>query len=171
MAKRIFSYFIIFLVLICIFLFQIYVIDSRELFGVKPNLILISVIVMSLWYGLYAGTIYSFFIGITTDIMFGNNFGIFTLSYIIVGLVIGYLNYNYRRENKVSLLYLTIFGTCIFEFTQFVIYLFLNSGSSNILHLIIQILISSILNVILAFILYGTFSRISEYAESTNSYY
>ncbi|MDF2866483.1 MAG: rod shape-determining protein MreD [Clostridia bacterium] len=171
MAKRIFSYFIIFLVLICIFLFQIYVIDSRELFGVKPNLILISVIVMSLWYGLYTGTIYSFFIGITTDIMFGNSFGIFTLSYIIVGLVIGYLNYNYRRENKVSLLYLTIFGTCIFEFTQFVIYLFLNSGSSNIFHLIIQIIISSILNVILAFILYSTFSKISEYAESTNSYY
>lgn len=171
MAKRIFSYFIIFLILICIFLFQIYVIDGRELFGVKPNVILISVIVMSLWYGLYAGTIYGFFIGITTDIMFGNSFGIFTLSYILVGIIIGYLNYNYRRESKISLLYLTIFGTCIFEFVQYFIYLFLNTDGFNIMYLIIQILISSLLNVILAFILYGTFSKISEYAESKISYY
>lgn len=171
MVKRIFSYFVIFLILISIFIFQIYVIDGRELFGVKPNVILISVIVMSLWYGLYSGSIYGFLIGIITDIMFGNSFGIFTISYVIVGTVIGYLNYNYRKESKVSLLYLTIFGTCIFEFVQYFIYLFLSSGNSNIFYLIIQMLISSILNVILAFILYGTFSKISEYAESKISYY
>jgi len=171
MAKKIFSYFIIFLILICIFLFQIYVIDSRELFGVKPNIILISVIVMSLWYGLYAGSLYGLFIGMITDILFGNSFGIFTLSYVVVGAVIGYLNYNYRRESKVSLSYLTIFGTCIFEFMQYFIYIFLNSTSSNIYYLIIQIIISSLLNVILAFILYGTFSKISDYAENNNLFY
>jgi rod shape-determining protein MreD len=152
-------------------MFQIYVIDSRELFGIKPNIILISVIVMSLWYGLYAGTIYGLLIGIITDILFGNNFGIFTLSYTLVGCIIGYLNYNYRRESKVSILYLTIFGTCIFEFAEYIIYLFLNSSNSNIFHLIIQMLISSLLNVILAFILYGAFVKISEYAESNIKYY
>jgi len=171
MAKKVFSYFIILLILICIFMFQIYVIDSRELFGVKPNIILISVIVMSLWYGLYAGSIYGFCIGMITDILFGNSFGIFTLSYTVVGSVIGYLNYNYRRESKISLSYLTIFGTCIFEFTEYFIYLFLNSSSSNILYLIIQISIGSLLNVILAFILYGTFSKISAFAESNDLFY
>jgi rod shape-determining protein MreD len=171
MLKKSFSYFILLLVLICIFLFQIYVIDSRELFGIKPNIILISVIVMSLWYGLHAGSIYGFFVGVITDILFGNVFGIFTLSYTIVGCIVGYLNYNYRRESKVSLSYLTMFGTCVFEFIQYVIYLFLNSGSSNLFYLFVQILISSLLNVILAFILYGTFSKISEYAESNILYY
>ncbi len=170
MLKKVFSYFVIFIVIVCIFLFQVYVIDSRELFGIKPNIILISVIVMSLWYGVYAGSIYGFIIGIITDILFGNGFGIFTFSYTLVGSVIGYLNYNYRRESKVSLSYLTIFGTCIFEFTEYVIYIFLNSSSSSLFYLIIQILISSILNVILAFILYGTFSKISEYAESNILY-
>lgn len=171
MAKKVFSYFIILLILICIFMFQIYVIDSRELFGVKPNIILISVIVMSLWYGLHAGSIYGFCIGMITDILFGNSFGIFTLSYTVVGSVIGYLNYNYRRESKISLLYLTIFGTAIFEFTEYFIYLFLNSSGSNILYLLIQTSIGSLLNVILAFILYGTFSKISAFAESNDLFY
>lgn len=171
MAKKILSYFIIFLILVCLFMFQIYVIDSRTLFGTKPNVILISVIVISLWYGLYAGSIYGFIIGILSDILFGNSFGVFTLSYTIVGSVIGYLNYNYRRESKVSLLYLTIFGTCIFEFCEYFIYLFLSSSGINIFYLIMQIIISSLLNVILAFILYGTFARISEYAESNILYY
>jgi len=171
MAKKILSYFIILLILIGIFMFQIYVIDDRQLFGVKPNIILISVIVMSLWYGLYAGSIYGLIIGMIADILFGNSFGIFTLSYTVVGAIIGYLNYNYRRESKVSLSYITIFGTCIFEFMQYFIYIFLSSSSSNIFYLIIQILISSLLNVILAFILYGTFSKISQYAESNILYY
>ena len=171
MMKKVFSYSMILLILICIFMFQIYGIDNRELFGVKPNIILISVIVMSLWYGLYAGSIYGFFIGMLTDILFGNSFGIFTFSYTLVGSTIGYLNYNYRRESKISLSYLTIFGTCIFEFIQYFIYLFLNNGSFNIFYLSFQIVIGSLLNVILAFILYGTFSKISEYAESNILYY
>lgn len=171
MAKKIFSYLIILLILICIFMFQVYAIDSRDLFGVKPNVILISVIVMSLWYGLEAGSIYGLLIGVLTDILFGNTFGIFTLSYTVVGSVIGYLNYNYRKESRVSLSYLTIFGTCIFELMQYIIYLFLSSSGINLFYLIIQMSISSILNVILAFILYGTFARISEYADSNIIYY
>ena len=43
------------LFILIIFVFQMYIIDERELFGVKPNLILISVIVVSLWFGLYTG--------------------------------------------------------------------------------------------------------------------
>lgn len=170
MVKRIFSYFFILLVLIGIFVFQVYVIDSRELFGIKPNIVLISVIVMSLWYGLYAGSIYGLIIGIITDILFGNTYGIYTMSYTAVGSVIGYLNYNYRKESKASLSYLTIFGTCIFEFVQYIIYLFLSTSSTGIFYLILQMVISSSLNVILAFILYGVFARISSYAEKNILY-
>lgn len=171
MAKRIFSYFFMLLVLIGIFVFQVYVIDSRELFGVKPNIILISVIVMSLWYGLYSGSIYGLIIGILTDILFGNTYGIYTMSYTIVGSTIGYLNYNYRKESKASLSYLTIFGTCLFEFIEYIIYLFFSSSPTGIFYLIIQMTISSILNVILAFILYGVFAKISDYAEKNILYY
>jgi rod shape-determining protein MreD len=120
---------------------------------------------LSLWYGVYAGSIYGLLIGVITDILFGNTFGIFTLSYTLVGGVIGYLNYNYRKESKVSLSYLTIFGTCIFEFMQYLIYLFLSSSGTSIFYLKLQMVISSLLNVILEFILYGAFAKISEYAD------
>ena len=49
-------YLIFFIVLI--FTLQIMLIDGRTILGVKPNLILITVIVVSLWFGLYAGSFY-----------------------------------------------------------------------------------------------------------------
>lgn len=166
MIKKIISYCILFLIFAGILMTQMYIIDSRNLFGIKPNIILISVIVVSLWYGLHVGSIYGLIVGIITDILFGNTFGIFTISYVLVGVIVGYLNYNYRKESKGSLCYLTIFGTCIFEFIQFIIYNFLSSSGFSLIYLIIQMLISSILNVAIAFILYGLFIKISNYAEN-----
>lgn len=166
MLKKVVSYFALFGILICIFMFQIYIIDGRTLFGVKPNILLISVIVVSLWYGLTKGSIYALLIGVLTDMLFGNNFGIFTVSYVLVGITIGYLNHNYRKESKVSLCYLTIFGTLIFEFSQFCIYMFISTSDFNIIYLLIQIIIAGIFNVAIAFILYGLFVKISNYAES-----
>ena len=85
------------MIIVLIYVLQLFVINNHTLFGTKPNLILISVIVVSLWFGLYTGSIFSFLIGMLTDILFGNTYGVFTLSYTITGMVIGFLNYNYRN--------------------------------------------------------------------------
>ena len=94
-------YLIFFIVLI--FTLQIMLIDGRTILGVKPNLILITVIVVSLWFGLYAGSFYGLIIGIITDILFGNNIGMFTIVYSIIGALIGFFSYNYRKENRIKL--------------------------------------------------------------------
>lgn len=73
MLKKCLTVVYIILFIILIFFIQLFVIDSRTLFGVKPNLILITVIVASLWYGVYTGTFFSFIIGFITDLVFGNN--------------------------------------------------------------------------------------------------
>ena len=97
----------IILFVIAIFVLQMFVIDSRELFGVKPNLILICVIVVSLWFGVYTGSIFSLIIGMVTDILFGNGIGLFTISYSIVGVLVGLFSNNYRKESKVALVCVT----------------------------------------------------------------
>ena len=55
--KKILTFLYLILFFILIYVLQIFVIDGRTLFGVKPNLILISVIVISLWFGIYKGSI------------------------------------------------------------------------------------------------------------------
>ncbi len=164
---------IVYLVLFLLFilLFQLFVIDKRELFGLKPNLILISVIVVSLWFGLYKGAIFSFFIGIITDMLFGNSMGLFTISYSITGALVGFFNYNYRKENKIALIYVTFMATALFEFIQYIIFFISTGNYTNILYLLYQIVVSSVLNIIIVYIVYSLLYKIISYFEDRLSTY
>lgn len=159
--KKFLTYLFIVLLVIALYIIQIFVIDKGSLFGLKPNLLLISVVTISLWYGLYAGSIYSLIIGIITDLIFGSN-GQFTLCYSITGCIIGFLNYNYRKENKVALLYVISFATLIFETSQYVLYIFTTSSYINLFFLIKHVAIACLLNICIAYIIYGLLYKITE---------
>ena len=163
MRKNILTFIYVILLLLLVFLFQLYIVNTRELFGIKPNIILISVTVVSIWFGIYVGTFYSFFVGLLMDVMYMNSYGFFTISYTIVGIIIGLINSNYIRENKISLVYLTFISTTVFEITQYIEYLFITGTYSNLLYFIKQVLLSSVLNVIIVYVLYGAIRRIIEF--------
>ncbi len=163
--KRFLTIIYIILLIILIYFFQVAIVDNNNLFGVKPNLILISCLIVSIWYGLYAGAIYSFIIGIITDIIFGNTYGLFTISYVITGTLIGFFNTNYRKENKMSLVYVTIIATAIFEIVEYIFYLMNTSTYSSLLYLIKQITIGSILNIVIVYVLYSLVLKIVNYFE------
>lgn len=159
------------LFILIIFVFQMFIIDERELFGVKPNLILISVIVVSLWFGLYTGSIYSVIIGIITDMLFGNNIGLFTIGYAITGVIIGFFNYNYRKENKIALLYLTFIATAIFELIQYIIYFVITKEYTSILYFVYQIILTSILNIVIVYVVYSLLYKIISFFEDRLNVY
>lgn len=146
-----------------IYTLQLFVINPKTLFGVKPNLILIAVIVVSLWFGLYKGTIFSFLIGMITDYIFGSNFGIFTIAYTICGMLVGYVNENYRKENKMSLVYVTLMATITFEVIQYFEYLLITHLYSSIWALGKQIILSLLLNIVIVYVVYGLVHRITQY--------
>ena len=153
------------ILLFTIYILQLYLINPRELFGIKPNLILIVVIVVSLWYGVHVGGISSLLIGFLTDILFGSNNGMFTISYTIVGIIVGILNDNYRKESKMSLVYVTIIATFSFEIVQFFQYILLYKVGLSLVYLIKQIVISSLLNIVIVYIVYSLMYNLSEYIE------
>lgn len=159
------------LFILIIFVFQMFIIDERELFGVKPNLILISVIVVSLWFGLYTGSIYSVIIGIVTDMLFGNNIGLFTIGYAITGVIIGFFNYNYRKENKIALLYLTFIATAIFELIEYIIYFVITKEYTSILYFVYQIILTSILNIVIVYVVYSLLYKIISFFEDRLNVY
>ena len=159
------------LFILIIFVFQMFIIDERELFGVKPNLILISVIVVSLWFGLYTGSIYSVIIGIITDMLFGNNIGLFTIGYAITGVIIGFFNYNYRKENKIALLYLTFIDTAIFELIEYIIYFVITKEYTSILYFVYQIILTSILNIVIVYVVYSLLYKIISFFEDRLNVY
>ncbi|MEG2348548.1 MAG: rod shape-determining protein MreD [Clostridia bacterium] len=163
MFKKIITMLKLVLLIVIIYLFQIFVVDGRTLFGVKPNFILICVIVVSLWYGMYCGSFFAFCIGVLTDLIFINSMGVYTIAYTIVGLIVGFLNTKYIKENKMSLVYTTLIATAIFEICQYFLYLFTMGVSVNILYLIKQIILASLLNIVCVYIFYGMVKRIISY--------
>ncbi len=166
MKKKIITFMYILILIIFIFAFQIFIINSRDLFGIKPNLILISVIVVSAWYGEKVGGIFSFIIGVFTELLFSSFNGIFLISYTIVGILVGYLNNKYNKENKISLVYVTILSTFLFEFIEYLYYLFIYRVYSNMFYFFKQVVISSILNIVIVFIVYSIIHNIIEYFDS-----
>lgn len=166
MRKNILTFIFIVILILIIFLIQLYFINPRSLFGIKPNLILILSIVISLWYGVYTGGISSFIIGFITDILIGSSqIGIFTISYTIVGLVVGSLNANYRKESKMSLVYVSIIATFVFEIVEYFCYLIFFSVNTSIFYLLKQIFISSLLNIAIVYVIYSVIYNITEYIE------
>ena len=166
MVKKCLTVIYIILFILLIFYLQLFVVDTRELFGTKPNLILITVIVVSLWYGTYTGTIFAFIIGFLCDLIFGSTTGMFTVAYTITGAITGFINYNYRKENKMSLVYVTLIFTGIFELIQYIEYLMITHVYSNFLFFLKQVIVSSILNTIIVFIIYGVVYKIVDKFES-----
>lgn len=165
MRRNLLTCIYILVLLLIIFLTQLYIINPRELFGIKPNLILILVIVVSLWYGIYIGGVSSLLIGALTDIIFGDSFGIYTISYTIAGLIVGALNENYRKESKMSLVYVTVLATFIFEIVLCIQYVLLYKIDVSFIYLLKQGVISSILNIVIVYIVYSLMYSISEHIE------
>lgn len=162
--KVLFTLIMLFIFIVLLFV-QIYIIDGKTLFGAKPNLILISVIVFTSFAGLYNGTIYSFIVGTIMDFIYGSDFGIFLTSYVIVAIIIGAIEKNYRKQNKNTLIIITFIGTSIFEVICCIIYSILCQKVPNIFSLLGQLIISSLLNMVIVFVLNGIVQKIAEYFE------
>lgn len=165
MKKNILTFAYVILIIVVLYSIQLYIINPRGLFGIKPNLLLIISIIISLWYGIYIGGVSSFLIGFITDIIFGSSYCIFTISYTIVGLIIGVINENYRKESKMSLVYVTLIASAIFEISQYFEYMIIYKIASNVMYLIKQTVISSLLNIVIVYIIYSIMYKISEYID------
>lgn len=162
MKKKILTFIYFLAILFLIYIVQLFVIDSKTLFGVKPNLILILCIVFCVWYGLYKGTIFSFIIGLLTDFIFGAS-GIFTICYTVTALAVGLINNNYRKENRMSLVYITIIATTTFEVVEYISYAIMSQVYSNLFYLLKQIILSSILNIVIVYIIYTLIYNVTQY--------
>ena len=90
----------------------------------------------------------------------------FTIAYTITGAITGIINTNYRKENKLSLIYVTLIFTFVFELIQYIEYLILTGVYSSFFYLLKQVIISSILNVTIVVIVYGIIYKIMEKFES-----
>ena len=138
---------------------QLFIFNNMELFGVKPNLILICVIVVGLYTNIYSSTIFSFLVGIIVDLLFGSG-GMFIISYTAIGMLLGYISGDYMKENYLSIILITAISVTLFEVVEYVQSMIILSKYISFIFLIKQVILSILLNTVLVFIICFIFGKI-----------
>lgn len=146
---------IILLIALFIFMFviQITILNKIKLFGVNSNLLLVTVIMISLWYNTYVSNIFAFFTGITADMFFSFGIGKSVIIYLVISVVIAIVSKVYKKDNNMVIIYIITMGVLIFETAMAIVNLSAGLNNISLWQFVILVIKSVILNIGLAYII------------------
>ena len=161
---------IISIVLILIF-FIIYFLQSNfftwfTIAGIKPNIFVILALFIGLFlgmkYGLCFGIIYGFFL----DSLIGRNIGASSLMLGIIGLIGGYIDKNFSKDNRLMIMAMVTVTTIIYEIGLYIIQSVVLSYQIEQINILIKTLaIEIIFNMIITIIIYPLIKKAGYYVE------
>ena len=161
---------IISIVLILIF-FIIYFLQSNyftwfTIAWIKPNIFVILALFIGLFlgmkYGLCFGIIYGFFL----DSLIGRNIGTSSLMLGIIGLIGGYIDKNFSKDNRLMIMAMVTVTTIIYEIGLYIIQSVVLSYQIEQINILIKTLaIEIIFNMIITIIIYPLIKKAGYYVE------
>ncbi|MGI6778959.1 MAG: rod shape-determining protein MreD [Acetivibrionales bacterium] len=113
--------FIYTLCILLIMLLQSTILEYTEIYGVKPNLMIVFIICVAFLRGSTEGTIVGFFTGLLQDMLFGTLLGFYALLGMYLGLFVGMVNKKLYRENLFIIVFFTFISTMLYETCVFVL--------------------------------------------------
>lgn len=168
--SKIFKYIKPPVIILTAILMQIAAANNFEIFGVTPNVILVTVVIISMWSNMYASVGYALILGIGADFLFHFDIGQSFISYLVIAIVISYISKKYRKDSKAAIVYITIMSTFAFATFEYVYYAVSNAALINIFAAFKQTIIEILLNIALAYILYKVFEKSMKKSELDNIY-
>ena len=154
------------------FLTQINVLNEFELFGAKPNIAIVVIVGIALLSGKVPGMLVGVAYGLIYDTTFGKAIGVYTLSYALIGFLLGSYSNGFSKENRLSVIYMVGIITALVEAIMYLIFIVLYGYTFEIFTPILLIAKEAIYNMILARIIYGLLASFSEIINKCkNSYY
>ncbi|MEG1141020.1 MAG: rod shape-determining protein MreD [Clostridia bacterium] len=145
---------LIFFVTIIVVFIDLFYISNNVLLGIKPNLILILVILLTSIFKNKIVHIYAFCLGLILDLIYGTN--VFMFAYPITSICVSTISKSYNMDNKLAVILNTITGVSIFE-----LFLFIFLGNTiNVFYLLKISILSIILNVVISYVIYFVINKI-----------
>lgn len=157
--KKIFKILKIPVIVILSFVIQIFIANNLEIFGVTPNILLVTVVIISMWSSLAISVIVASLIGVCAELIFNFTLGQSFVAYLVIAMCISYISRRYRKESKAAIVYITAIATCIFTIFQFIYYIIDHALILNIFAIIQQVIVEILLNISIAYILYKIFEK------------
>ena len=127
---------------------------------VQPNLFVLLALFIGLFTGRYIGTSTGVIMGLLLDLFIGRKIGISAIMLALVGFLGGYFDKNFSKESKITMIFMVIAATLIFEVGQYVLNILILSINIEILGFIKVLSIEIIYNVILTIIIYPLTQKI-----------
>lgn len=152
--KKVFIIVLLFLIFIILYLIQSNFFSGFTIAGVMPNMFIILVLCIGLYAGKRTGSILGILFGILIDIFIGRHIGISGILLGIVGYAGGYLDKNFSKDSKITIILISISTTIIYEFINYLILIFMYKMEFELISIIKVALIEAAYNAIIITILY-----------------
>ncbi|HCC03389.1 MAG TPA: rod shape-determining protein MreD [Clostridiales bacterium] len=119
-----------------------------------PNMFIILVLFIGLFYSRIAGVAYGVLFGVLLDFFIGRKIGISGIFLGIVGFIGGVFDKNFSKENKLTIIMMITICTIIYEVSLYLIGGVFYKYSFEVLPFVKILLIECLYNVIMTIILY-----------------
>lgn len=148
-------------------LLQSTVLDSLKIFNVKPNLLMVLIVVVAFQGNNIEGAVVGFFSGLTHDIVSGRIIGFYALLGLYLGLCIGSLNKRLYKENIFAVVFFIFVSTIIYEYSIYFFYTVFRNNLELLYPLKHIILPLSLYNGIVSIVIYLIVYKINELVDTS----
>lgn len=122
--------------------------------GVKPNLFVVFILFVGLFVGNKLGFVFGLMLGIYLDLLTGKTVGISGFMLGIVGLIGEYLDKNFSKDSRITLIFMVMGSTAIYELGQYFFQTLRWKLDIEIVPFITTLIVEIIFNAVLVIILY-----------------
>lgn len=139
---------------IIIYLLQVNLFSWFKIAGVMPNLFVIFILFIGLFFSRGLGIAYSVIFGFLLDLFIGKKIGISAVMFGFVGLIGGIFDKNFSKESRMTIIIMVMVTTCVYELGSYILGYFINGYSFEILQFIKLLLIEILYNGMITIIFY-----------------
>lgn len=134
---------------------------------VKPNLFIIFVLFIGLFAGKKIGVVLGLFFGVYLDLLIGRTIGISGIMFALIGLIGEYLDKNFSKESRVTIMLMVIGATVVYEVGEYVFDVIRLGLTIEIISFLKILIIETIYNVIIVVIIYPIMQKLGYALENT----
>lgn len=107
---------ILFIVFLIIYFLQANILPNFTIAGITPNLFVIFVLFIGLYANQVLGIVFGIVIGLFLDSIYGQSIGLSAVMLCLIGFLGSYFDKNFSKDNKLTILFMVIGTTAIYEF-------------------------------------------------------
>jgi len=164
--KKFLSIIVLILTFFIIYFLQANFFTWFNIAGVMPNLFVVLVLFIGLFIGKKLGLAFGVIIGIYLDLLIGKSIGISGIMLGLVGLVGEYLDKNFSKDSRVTIILMVIGATIVYELGCYIFQIFKWNITIEFLPFIKTLLIESTFNAVLVIVLYPLMQKAGYYLEN-----